>query len=65
MTLIGCLEVSDYLDLIIAKGWEEQVYSALAGWLQSGDAPAGHLGSVQPARGEHDLQPLRRPVARR
>ena len=40
LTLIGCLEVSDYLDLIIAKGWEEQVYSALAGWLQSGDAPA-------------------------
>ena len=40
LTLIGCLEVSDYLDLIIAKGWEEQVYNSLAGWLQSGDAPA-------------------------
>jgi CelD/BcsL family acetyltransferase involved in cellulose biosynthesis len=39
LTLVGCLAVSDYLDLIIAKGWEERVYTALETWLQSADAP--------------------------
>ena len=39
LTLVGCIEVSDYLDLIIARGWEEAVYTDLLAWLQSGDAP--------------------------
>ncbi len=38
--LVGCVEVSDYLDIIAAKGWEEGVYTALCAWLCSGDAPA-------------------------
>ncbi|MEZ4583205.1 MAG: hypothetical protein R3A10_16485 [Caldilineaceae bacterium] len=38
LTLIGCLEVSDYLDLIIAKGWEEQVYSASPAGCKAGRA---------------------------
>ncbi len=38
--LVGCIEVSDYLDLIIAKGWEDPVYAALMAWLCSADAPA-------------------------
>lgn len=37
--LVGCIEVSDYLDMIVARGWEEQVYAGLLGWLQSADAP--------------------------
>jgi CelD/BcsL family acetyltransferase involved in cellulose biosynthesis len=39
-TLVGCIEVSDYLDLIIHKEWEEEVYAAFHGWLCSSDAPA-------------------------
>ena len=37
--LVGCVEVSDYLDLIAAKGWEEAVYTSLLAWLQSPEAP--------------------------
>jgi CelD/BcsL family acetyltransferase involved in cellulose biosynthesis len=40
LNLVGCIEVSDYLDAIIAKGWEVQVYTALLEWLHSSDAPA-------------------------
>lgn len=38
--IVGCVEVSDYLDLIAAAGWESEVYSALAQWLDSPAAPA-------------------------
>ncbi len=38
--VIGCLEVADYLDLIIEAGQEEVVYAAFLEWLASGDAPA-------------------------
>lgn len=37
---IGCVEVSDYLDLIIAEGREEAVYRSLLDWLAGPDAPA-------------------------
>ncbi len=36
---IGCAEVSDYLDLIIAEGYEQQVYQALLDWLAGPAAP--------------------------
>lgn len=39
LSLVGCIEVSDYLDLIIMRGWEEPVYQALLGWLCSAEAP--------------------------
>ncbi len=39
-SLVGCIEVSDYLDLIIAKGWESAVSRSLLNWLYSDDAPA-------------------------
>jgi CelD/BcsL family acetyltransferase involved in cellulose biosynthesis len=39
LNLVGCIEVSDYLDAIIAKGWEGAVYAGLLDWLQSDDAP--------------------------
>ena len=38
--LVGCIEVSDYLDLITACGWETAVYGALRQWLDSPEAPA-------------------------
>ena len=40
LTLVGCIDVSDYLDLIIKRGWEAQVYTALCNWLYSAAAPA-------------------------
>ena len=38
--LVGCVEVSDYLDMIAAKDWEDAVYTAFYAWLCSDDAPA-------------------------
>ncbi|MEM7126312.1 MAG: GNAT family N-acetyltransferase [Chloroflexota bacterium] len=40
LTLIGCTEVSDYLDAIVVNGWEEVVYQSFFEWLQSKDAPS-------------------------
>lgn len=40
LKLVGCVEVSDFLDIIIAAGWEKQVYYCLLDWLQSEEAPA-------------------------
>lgn len=37
--LVGCIEVSDYLDAIIARGWEETVFRNLLAWLESPAAP--------------------------
>ncbi len=40
LNIVGCVDVSDYLDVIIAAGREEQVYAALLDWLTGTDAPA-------------------------
>ncbi len=40
LQVVGCIEVSDYLDLIIEAGQEEAVYAALLGWLAGPEAPA-------------------------
>ncbi|MEX1018316.1 MAG: GNAT family N-acetyltransferase [Litorilinea sp.] len=40
LNLVGCIEVSDYLDIIAAKGWESEVFAALRAWLCSHEAPA-------------------------
>ena len=40
LQLVGCVEVSDFLDMLIAVGWERSVYYCLLSWLQSEDAPA-------------------------
>lgn len=37
--LVGCVEVSDYLDLIIEPGYEDAVYGALLDWLASPACP--------------------------
>jgi CelD/BcsL family acetyltransferase involved in cellulose biosynthesis len=39
LNLVGCIEVSDYLDLIIEEGWEQAVYARLQAWLESPEAP--------------------------
>jgi CelD/BcsL family acetyltransferase involved in cellulose biosynthesis len=39
LNLVGCIEVSDYLDMIIAKGWEEAVYGEVLAWLSGPGAP--------------------------
>lgn len=38
--LVGCVEVSDYLDLVIETGCQDAVYSALLDWLTGPGAPA-------------------------
>jgi CelD/BcsL family acetyltransferase involved in cellulose biosynthesis len=37
--LVGCVEVSDYLDLIVEDGREDAVYRALLDWLAGDDCP--------------------------
>ena len=39
LTVVGCVEVSDYLDLIVEAGQEETVYSAFLAWLVGPEAP--------------------------
>jgi len=37
--IVGCINVSDYLDLIVEEGREGEVYARLLEWLHSVDAP--------------------------
>ncbi len=43
LSIVGCIEVSDYLDVIVAKGWESAVYAAFLDWLYSNTAPAWEI----------------------
>lgn len=43
LNLVGCIEVSDYLDLIVEAGQEDAVYAAFLGWLAGPDAPDWEL----------------------
>ncbi|MER2599530.1 MAG: GNAT family N-acetyltransferase [Caldilineales bacterium] len=38
--LVGCVEVSDYLDLICASGYEQAVYDACLAWLLDDQSPS-------------------------
>jgi CelD/BcsL family acetyltransferase involved in cellulose biosynthesis len=40
VALVGCKEVSDYLDVIFAQGHEEACFRAVIGYLKSDEAPA-------------------------
>lgn len=40
LNVVGCIEVSDYLDLIVEADQEEAVYEAFLAWLGGVDAPA-------------------------
>ncbi len=40
LQVVGCIEVSDYLDLIMEAGREEEVYADFLKWLAGPDAPA-------------------------
>ncbi len=46
LSIVGCRDVSDYLDLIAASGQEEKVYGALLDWLESEEAPAWDLADL-------------------
>jgi CelD/BcsL family acetyltransferase involved in cellulose biosynthesis len=37
LSLVGCIEVSDYLDLIVATGYEESVFADFVDWLTRGE----------------------------
>lgn len=39
LQVVGCIEVSDYLDLIVEEGREGPVYQAFLDWLAGPDAP--------------------------
>jgi CelD/BcsL family acetyltransferase involved in cellulose biosynthesis len=39
LNLVGCIEVSDYLDIIAVEGAEHEVLQGLLRWLESPDAP--------------------------
>jgi CelD/BcsL family acetyltransferase involved in cellulose biosynthesis len=43
LQVVGCIEVSDYLDLVVEAGQEEAVYAAFLDWLAGPDAPAWDL----------------------
>jgi CelD/BcsL family acetyltransferase involved in cellulose biosynthesis len=43
---IGCVEVADYLDLIAARGREQDVYTALMDYLMQPEAPAWDVLSL-------------------
>ncbi len=40
LNIVGCVEVSDYLDIIIAQGYEREVYSTLLDYLDSNNEPS-------------------------
>ena len=46
LSIVGCRDVSDYLDLIAASGQEGQVYGVLLDWMESGEAPAWDLADL-------------------
>ena len=39
LQVVGCIEVSDYLDLMVDAGQEDAVYTAFLDWLASPEAP--------------------------
>ena len=43
LATVGCVEVADYLDFIVAQGWEEPVYAALVDYLAD-QLPPPHRG---------------------
>ena len=44
ISLIGCVDVSDYLDIIAARGHEERVYAAMLDTITRADFPAWNGG---------------------
>ena len=44
--LVGCIEVSDYLDIIAERDREQEVYAALLAWLHSPNAPAWDIVDI-------------------
>jgi CelD/BcsL family acetyltransferase involved in cellulose biosynthesis len=46
LSIVGCRDVSDYLDLIATGGDEESFYGALLDWLESDEAPDWDLADL-------------------
>ncbi len=44
LQVVGCIEVSDYLDLIVEAGQEQPLYAAFLDWLGAADAAGGAPG---------------------
>ena len=60
LQVVGCIEVSDYLDIIVEKDREEEVYANLLDWLDGPEAPSWDLLDLcnQPAASlAHTLLP--------
>lgn len=62
LSLVGCIEVSDYLDVIAAQGWEPAVFRAFLRWLYGEGAPAWDVVDLcnlpQDSRTYVDFPPL-------
>lgn len=43
LNIVGCINVSDYLDLIVEEGREAEVYARLLEWLYSAEAPVWEI----------------------
>ena len=58
LQVVGCVEVSDYLDLLVESGQEDAVYGAFLNWLAGPDAPAWNCVELcnQPAASKTQLQ---------
>jgi len=53
LEIVGCVEVADYVDFIVARGWEEPVYAALVDYL-AGQLPplaGGGASHISPSQG--------------
>jgi len=53
LEIVGCVEVADYVDFIVARGWEEPVYAALVDYL-AGQLPplaGGGASHTSPSQG--------------
>ncbi len=54
---VGCVDVSDYLDVIAAPGYENALYSAVLDYLTAADAPSWHyvdLCNIRQASPTHE-----------
>lgn len=43
LNIVGCVQVSDYLDILVDQAWEDAVYADFSAWLLGGDAPQWDL----------------------
>ncbi len=51
LCFVGCVDVTDYLDILTRQGYEAEVFAALAGWLaeHAGEFDRAHLCNIPQA----------------